>query len=166
MCSRITVSLGWIAYLWNGVNGLLGNHPELHPHLKQAVNTEASVTYHRVSSVVQLCWQYVGKTKMEKVWKSWIWEHIQVTLIIKAGKHSGDGCELVEILCTWWPSKVTNSPVSRIHSFHKWSRWWHLRTCDRNIRWHNILRRFFCGQSCGCRWIVAQKLENIYEVNL
>lgn len=43
--------------------------------------------------------------------------------------------------------RVTNSPVSRIHSFHKWSRWWHLSTCDRNVRWHNILRRFLVARA-------------------
>jgi len=40
ICYRITVGLGKIAYLWKGVDGLLGNHPELHPPLKQAVNAQ------------------------------------------------------------------------------------------------------------------------------
>lgn len=67
ICNRITVDLGRIAYLWKGVGGLLENHPGLHPHLKQAANTQVSVTCDRVSSILQLCWQSVGRTEMEKV---------------------------------------------------------------------------------------------------
>lgn len=164
------MNLGQRGDLWEGVNGIMGNHPPLEACLMQTVrwmHQHHGLSININKSSFSLC-DAVDKLKGIECGRAGLRQYIPVMSLIKLEKSSKDDYELIMI---WWPSKacLAQSPVTLlVESVPSINRACNsnLKTYNVKIRWHNMLERLSwstpCGQNCCCLWPVTQKLESIY----